>query len=95
MSNSADRILKGLQEALGHAKGEDVPGLMVHVPTMVDVASVRRRTGLSQDAFSRRIGVSPATLRNWEQGRRYPEGPARVLLALLDRNPRIVEETLV
>jgi putative transcriptional regulator len=95
MSNSADRILKGLQEALGHAKREDVPGLMVHVPTMVDVASVRRRTGLSQDAFSRRIGVSPATLRNWEQGRRYPEGPARVLLALLDRNPRIVEETLV
>lgn len=95
MSTSADRILKGLQEALDHAKGEDVPGLMVHVPTMVDVASVRRRTGLSQDAFSRRIGVSPATLRNWEQGRRYPEGPARVLLALLDRNPRIVEETLV
>jgi putative transcriptional regulator len=95
MSSSADRIMRGLQEALGHAKGEDVPGLVVHVPTLVDVASVRRRTGLSQDAFSRRIGVSPATLRNWEQGRRSPEGPARVLLALLDRNPRIVEETLV
>lgn len=92
--SSADRILTGLQEALGHAKGEDVPDLVVHVPTIVDVASVRRRTGLSQDAFSRRIGVSPATLRNWEQGRRSPEGPARVLLAMLDRNPRIVEETL-
>ncbi|MFV3126479.1 helix-turn-helix domain-containing protein [Niveispirillum sp. KHB5.9] len=94
MSSSADRIFQGLREALDHAKGEDVPGLVVHVPTIVDVASVRRRTGLSQDAFSRRIGVSPATLRNWEQGRRSPEGPARVLLALLDRNPRIVEETL-
>jgi putative transcriptional regulator len=33
-------------------------------------------------------------LRNWEQGHRKPQGPARVLLALLDRNPRIVEETL-
>ena len=64
------------------------------LPQTVDVATVRRRTGLSQAAFSRRIGVSPATLRNWEQGRRIPEGPARVLLALLDRNPRIVEETL-
>jgi putative transcriptional regulator len=38
--------------------------------------------------------VSVATLRNWEQGHRSPTGPARVLLALLDRNPRIVEETL-
>lgn len=94
MSSSADRILQGLQEALAHAQGETVPGLVVHVPAHVDVAAVRQRTGLSQTAFSRRIGVSPATLRNWEQGRRTPEGPARVLLALLDRNPRIVEETL-
>jgi DNA-binding transcriptional regulator YiaG len=45
-------------------------------------------------SHSRRIGVSAATLRNWEQGRRKPEGPARILLALLERNPRIVEETL-
>ncbi|WP_029015010.1 helix-turn-helix domain-containing protein [Niveispirillum irakense] len=94
MSSSADRIMQGLQEAIAHARGEDVPGLVVHVPATVDVASVRRRTGMSQDMFSRRIGVSLGTLRNWEQGRRTPEGPARVLLALLDRNPRIVEETL-
>jgi len=50
--------------------------------------------GLSQAAFSSRIGVSRGTLRNWEQARRTPEGPARLQLALLDRNPRIVEETL-
>jgi len=94
MTDSVDRIMQGLQEAVAHARGADVPGLVLHVPQIVDVAMVRRRTGLSQAAFSRRIGVSPATLRNWEQGRRIPEGPARVLLALLDRNPRIVEETL-
>lgn len=94
MSSGVDRIVQGLREALDHARGEDVPGLVIHVPASVDVAAIRRRTGLSQDAFSRRIGVSPATLRNWEQGRRAPEGPARVLLAMLDRNPRIVEETL-
>jgi len=94
MTDSVDRIMQGLQEAVAHARGADVPGLVPHVPRTVDVATVRRRTGLSQAAFSRRIGVSPATLRNWEQGRRIPEGPARVLLALLDRNPRIVEETL-
>jgi putative transcriptional regulator len=94
MSNSADRIMRGLQEALAHAKGDEVPGLIVHAPTPIDVSAVRRRTGLSQAAFSRRIGVSAATLRNWEQGRRKPDGSARVLLAMLARNPRIVEETL-
>lgn len=94
MTDSFNRIMQGLQEAVAHARGADVPGLMLHVPQTVDVAAVRRRTGLSQAAFSRRIGVSPGTLRNWEQGRRSPEGPARVLLAMLDRNPRIVEETL-
>jgi putative transcriptional regulator len=91
---AADRIMRGLSEALAHAKGEDVPGIRVHVPASVEVARIREKTGLSQAAFAARIGVSLGTLRNWEQKRREPEGPARVLLAMLDRNPRIVEETL-
>ena len=94
MGDAAQRIMQGLNEALAHAQGEDVADLAVHIPAAVNVAAIRRRTGLSQAAFSRRIGVSPATLRNWEQGRRAPEGPARVLLAMLERNPRVVEETL-
>lgn len=94
MKKPADRIIQGLQEAAAHARGEKVPGLRLHIPRRVDVSAVRRRMGLSQTAFSTRIGVSTGTLRNWEQGRRAPEGPARVLLALLERNPRIVEDTL-
>ncbi len=94
MKKAADRIMQGLREAAAHARGEKVPGLKLTVPRSVDVGTVRRKTGLSQEAFSRRIGVSAGTLRNWEQGRRFPEGPARVLLAMLARNPRIVEETL-
>lgn len=94
MSKAADRILRGLREAAAHARGEDVPGVRVHVPDSIDVHAIRRKTGLTQEAFSARIGVSTGTLRNWEQGRRTPDGPARVLLALLDRNPRIVEEML-
>lgn len=93
-SDAFDQIMIGLNEALAHARSEDVPGLVVHVPERIDVAAIRKRTGLSQAAFSLRIGVPVATLRNWEQGRRVPEGPARVLLAMLDRNPRVVEETL-
>jgi len=83
MTKAAHRIMQGLREAAAHARGEKVPGLNLHIPRVVNVSAVRRRTGLSQAAFSRQIGVSPGTLRNWEQGRRAPEGPARVLLAML------------
>lgn len=94
MSKAADRIVQGLREAAAHARGAKVPGLKLHVPRKIDVHAIRQRTGLSQEMFSQRIGVSPGTLRNWEQGRRSPDGPARVLLAMLARNPRIVEDTL-
>jgi putative transcriptional regulator len=89
-----DGLMRGLEEARKFVRGEKTPGLKVHIPEEIDVAAIRARTGLSQAAFSARIGVSTATLRNWEQGRRHPEGPARVLLALLARDPKIVERTL-
>jgi putative transcriptional regulator len=95
MSGKAfDRVMQGLGEALAHAKGEATPGLVLHLPETIDVASIRRKSGLSQTAFARKIGVPVATLRNWEQKRRSPDGPARVLLAMLDRDPKIVERTL-
>jgi putative transcriptional regulator len=87
-------LMRGMEEALRWARGEDVPGLRVHFPPGGDVAAIRRRTGLSQPAFARQVGVSVATLRNWEQGRRCPDGPARVLLALLAKDPEIVARTL-
>ncbi|KQQ23681.1 XRE family transcriptional regulator [Methylobacterium sp. Leaf123] len=87
-------LTRSLEQAAAHARGETVGGLQVHVPHDIDVVAVRRASALSQDAFARRIGVAVGTLRNWEQRRRRPEGPARVLLALLEKNPRLVEETL-
>ncbi|WP_312891076.1 helix-turn-helix domain-containing protein [Microvirga aerilata] len=63
-------------------------------PSVIDAAVVRSRTGLSQAAFARCVGVAIGTIRNWEQGRRTPQGPARALLARLDRIPRLVEQTL-
>ena len=99
MKNEAfETVMAGLQDALAHARGEAVPGLVVHAPRVaadLDVAAIRRRTGASQARFAQSIGIAVSTLRNWEQGRRRPEGPARVLLALLDRNPLVVQELLV
>lgn len=95
MSRKAfSKIKAGLDDAAAFMEGER-KGSRVHVPEDIDVRAIRKRTALSQPVFAARIGVSVGTLRNWEQRTRKPEGPARVLLALLDRNPRIVEETLI
>ena len=59
-----------------------------------DIAETRRRLGRSQAEFAARFGISPGTLRNWEQGRRVPEGPARVLLRVIERDPEAVRRAL-
>lgn len=94
MSKAGSRMIVSARQALAYAKGEATKGFVAHVPESIDVRAVRKKSGLSQAQFALRIGVPVGTLRNWEQARREPEGPARVLLALLDHNPHIVEETL-
>jgi DNA-binding transcriptional regulator YiaG len=59
-----------------------------------DVAALRRFVGLTQAQFARAMGISVHTLRNWEQGRRTPEGPAMALLRIAARHPRILHENL-
>lgn len=59
-----------------------------------NVRAVRAKLGTSQAEFALMIGVSVATLRNWEQGRRTPDGPALALLRVAARNPKAVIEAL-
>jgi putative transcriptional regulator len=59
-----------------------------------DVKALRSHLGQSQVEFALMIGVSVATLRNWEQGRRTPDGPALALLRVTARNPEAVVEAL-
>ena len=73
----------------GRAKAGRIP---VFRPT--DVQAVRARLGASQSEFALMIGVSVATLRNWEQGRRTPDGPALALLRVAAKNPEAVAEAL-
>jgi putative transcriptional regulator len=89
-----DGLMTSLAQARSFARGDTVLGLRVHHFPAIDIAAIRKKTGATQDLFARQIGVSTATLRNWEQGRRKPEGPARVLLAMLARDPGIVARTL-
>jgi DNA-binding transcriptional regulator YiaG len=59
-----------------------------------DVVALRRFVGLTQEEFADALGISVHTLRNWEQGRRNPEGPALALLRIAARHPRVLRENL-
>ena len=89
-------IIQGLQNAIAYAKGQNrnVRVHVVRVPGNVNVRKVRQKLGMSQGEFAAQFGISPATLRNWEQGRRQPEGPARLLLNIIEREPDAVQRAL-
>jgi len=59
-----------------------------------DIAALRRFVRLTQAQFAQAMGISVHTLRNWEQGRRHPEGPAIALLRIAARHPRIIRENI-
>jgi putative transcriptional regulator len=83
-------IMAGLQDALADVRGE--PGRVVKTTTIapVNVRSVRVKTGLSQEEFSRTFGLSLATYRKWEQGQRAPTEASLMLLHVIDRHPKTV-----
>lgn len=90
-----DAIMDGLDAAIAYVDGDTSKGRkhMVAVP-VVDVKAARASLGLSQPAFARTFGVSVATVRNWEQQRRRPQGAARVLLHMIARDPKAVAEVI-
>jgi len=59
-----------------------------------DIAALRRFVRLTQQQFAQAMGISVHTLRNWEQGRRTPDGPAIALLRIAAKHPRIIRENL-
>lgn len=59
-----------------------------------DISTLRRFVGLTQTQFAQALGISVHTLRNWEQGRRHPDGPAIALLRIAARHPRVIRENL-
>lgn len=93
--SAGKRIVESLKEAVAWTEGRTAGTRVttVHVPT-VDVRAVRRKLGLSQAQFASRFGFAPASIKNWEQGRTRPDGPARILLAVIARHPDAVEDTL-
>ncbi|MBO3277423.1 helix-turn-helix domain-containing protein [Pseudomonas schmalbachii] len=81
-----DELLESVTQMDEIVRGERQPSREFHVDA-VKVREIRRATGLSQAKFAQKIDVAVGTLRNWEQGRRDPEGPARALLRAIHNDP--------
>lgn len=86
-------LVRSVKQAGAIRRGERKPSrTTVFAPA--DVKKIRDELGQTQTEFALMIGVSAATLRNWEQGRRLPDGPARALLRVAARNPKAVAAAL-
>ena len=89
MSKDAfDSIMWGAREAIAYLEG-DKEGSRTHALAVepTDIRAMRTGLGLTQTEFAALFGVSVHTLRNWEQGRRAPEGPACALLKVIEKEP--------
>lgn len=81
--NAFEKIAAGLEDAIAFASGDSG---RARVAT-VDVKAIRAKTKLSQTAFAGKLHIPTATVRNWEQGIRTPDAPARTLLTMIEADP--------
>ena len=88
-----ENLVKSVRQA-GKIRRGDMKASRVYTFRPAEIKSIRSKLGKSQSEFALMIGVSVATLQNWEQGRRAPEGPARALLKVTAENPEIVADAL-
>lgn len=87
------QLVASIKQA-GQIRRGDMPPSRSFEFQPADIKAIRMNLGTSQSEFALMIGVSVATLQNWEQGRRHPEGPARALLKVAAENPEAVLRAL-
>jgi len=91
--NDFNNLVKSVKQAGQIKKGQLKPSRTFEFRPL-DIKEIRNKLNKSQNEFALMIGVSVSTLRNWEQGRRKPEGPARALLKVASQNPDTVSKAL-
>ncbi|KGM29419.1 transcriptional regulator [Photorhabdus luminescens] len=80
------RLTESMTQMNEIINGERAPSREINVEA-IKVKNIRQATGLSQTGFAKLISVNVGTLRNWEQGRREPTGPAKALLKAIEKDP--------
>jgi len=81
-----------VKQARAIEQGELKPARTFRINPKTDIVKVRGKLGLSQSKFAAVLGISADTLQNWEQGRRSPTGPAKVLLKIATKHPEVLLE---
>jgi putative transcriptional regulator len=94
MSKFGEDLASSLRQAVEHARGKKVPHMRVTVVEVPDVRAIRRSLHMSQQRFSAAFRIPLSTLKNWEQGRRYPDAPAAAYLLAIKRRPKEVMEAV-
>lgn len=92
-SKDFQELLHSIDQARAIHRGKRNPSRVFHFEP-VKVKEIREKLGLTQAKFAEMLCVSLATLRNWEQGRTYPEGAAIALLRVADSKPEAVLQAL-
>lgn len=87
-------LLESVRDAGAYLKGNRKAVVRTDRVSPQSVVAIRAKLKLSQAQFARAFGISLDTLQNWEQGRRQPTGPAKVLLRVAERHPKAVLETV-
>jgi putative transcriptional regulator len=88
-----DELIASIKEAGKIKRGETEASRKYDFPAP-DIKAIREGIGFSQSKFATLIGVNIRTLQNWEQGHRHPTGPAKVLLKLVQTDPKSVVKNL-
>lgn len=94
MNDVLERFEEDLKQAEARARGEGPPEVEKTETPELDVRAIRAGTGLSQADFAKSVGIGETTLLDWELGRQQPEGNARVLLAMVAKDPQIAHRAL-
>ncbi len=88
-----EKLVSSVKQMRAMMRGEEAPQRRNSYPS-TDVKAIRKQLELTQDEFAAMIGVSVRTIQNWEQGHREPEGPAKALLRVVEKQPQAVLEAL-
>ena len=99
MTTKRTKVGREVEEALGevlaHVRGEvDLPCRIVDDPSAERILALRKRMKLGRQKFANRFGLDARAVQDWEQGRRLPDRAARVLLTVIERDPKAVERAL-
>lgn len=86
-----DRLLESVEQAKDIMNGKAEPSRRFFIEEP-NPKKIRSNMKLTQEQFATLMNISVHTLRNWEQGRRHPEGPARVLLNVANNHPEVLME---